>query len=144
MICKQNMIYQLSHCSCLNIAKENRYRDATLLKLFFSFLKGVFSKGKSFAPIILKKKNLLPLRKNLLAFRIGPLQKGLHKQEGKLEVTKVVSCMEWWKIFQAYSVLLTLQPCGQKLDTCANCVDPDETANNEQSHQALHCLPFCF
>ena len=31
-----------------------------------------------------------------------------------------------------------------KTDTCANSVDPDETTRNEPSHQALHCLPFCF
>ena len=26
---------------------------------------------------------------------------------------------------------------------CKQCVDPDETAHNEPSHQDLHCLPFC-
>ena len=26
----------------------------------------------------------------------------------------------------------------------ANCVESDETAHNEPSHQDLHCLPFCF
>ena len=29
-------------------------------------------------------------------------------------------------------------------NTCANSVDPDETARNEPSHQDLHCLQFCF
>ena len=31
-----------------------------------------------------------------------------------------------------------------KPDTCANSVDPDETAHYEPSHQDLHCLSFCF
>ena len=26
----------------------------------------------------------------------------------------------------------------------ANSVDPDEMAHNVQSHQKLHCLPFCY
>ena len=29
-------------------------------------------------------------------------------------------------------------------DNFANSKDPDETAGNKQSHQDLHCLPFCF
>ena len=29
-------------------------------------------------------------------------------------------------------------------DTFANSVGTDEMACNEQSHQDLHCLPFCF
>ena len=31
-----------------------------------------------------------------------------------------------------------------RYNTCANDVDPDETAHNEPSHQDPHCLQFCF
>ena len=31
-----------------------------------------------------------------------------------------------------------------KTSTCANNVDPDESARNKPSHQNLHCLPFHF
>ena len=40
--------------------------------------------------------------------------------------------------------LLTLSAWQTKTDTCANGVDPDETAHNELSHQDLHCLLFLF
>ena len=36
---------------------------------------------------------------------------------------------------------LTLSVLQTKTDTCANSVDPDETACNKLSHQDLHCLP---
>ena len=39
---------------------------------------------------------------------------------------------------------LTLSALQNKPDTCASCVDPDETAHKEPSHQDLHCLPFSF
>ena len=39
---------------------------------------------------------------------------------------------------------MTLSAQQTKTDTCTNSVDLDETAQNEPSHQDLHCLPFCF
>ena len=39
---------------------------------------------------------------------------------------------------------LTLLALQTKTGTCANIVDPDETARNKPSHQDIHCLPFCF
>ena len=39
---------------------------------------------------------------------------------------------------------LTLSAQQTKTDTCANSVDPDETARNGPSHQDLHYLPFGF
>ena len=39
------------------------------------------------------------------------------------------------------NLVLTLSACQTKTDTCANSIDPDETARNEPSHQDLHCLP---
>ena len=39
---------------------------------------------------------------------------------------------------------LTLSALHTKLGTFANNAEPDVTANNEPSHQDLHCLPFCF
>ena len=36
---------------------------------------------------------------------------------------------------------LTISARQIKTSTCANSVDPDETARNEPSHQELHCLP---
>ena len=39
---------------------------------------------------------------------------------------------------------LTLSALQTKHDTCANSVDPNETAHYELSHQDLHWLPFCF
>ena len=38
---------------------------------------------------------------------------------------------------------LSLSAWKTKISTCANSVDPDETACHEPSHQELHCLPFC-
>ena len=40
--------------------------------------------------------------------------------------------------------LLTISARQIKTNTCANNVDPDETARNDLSHQDLHCLQFCF
>ena len=42
------------------------------------------------------------------------------------------------------SQALTLSVLQAKTDTCANSVDPDETARKEPSHQDLHCLPIVF
>ena len=42
------------------------------------------------------------------------------------------------------SYSLTLSAQQTNASTFANSVDPDETARHEPSHQALHCLPFCF
>ena len=36
------------------------------------------------------------------------------------------------------------KPRRPKSDTCANSVDPDETAHNEPSHQDPHCLSSFF
>ena len=41
-------------------------------------------------------------------------------------------------------VFLPFQNCRQKNDTCANNVDPDKTARNEQTPQDLHLLSFRF
>ena len=41
-------------------------------------------------------------------------------------------------------VFLILSALQTKPDTCANIVDPDETAHNKPSHQDLYSLPFCF
>ena len=38
---------------------------------------------------------------------------------------------------------LTLSFLQNKTGTCANSVDPYETARNEPPHQDVHCLPFC-
>ena len=40
--------------------------------------------------------------------------------------------------------MLTLSSLQANRDTFVNSVEPDETALDEQSHQALHCLPFCY
>ena len=39
--------------------------------------------------------------------------------------------------------MLTLQALQTITNTCANSVDPDETAHKEPSHLDLYCLPFC-
>ena len=41
-------------------------------------------------------------------------------------------------LLRLYKVGLTLSALQTKPDTCANSVDPDETARNEPSHQDLH------
>ena len=41
-------------------------------------------------------------------------------------------------------MFLTLSALQTKRDTCANSVDPDETASDDLSHQDLQCLPFWF
>ena len=36
----------------------------------------------------------------------------------------------------------TLSDLQNKPDTCANSIDPDESAHNQPSYQDLHVLPF--
>ena len=47
----------------------------------------------------------------------------------------------FWQAPVSCPVTITLPALQTKIDTCANSVDPDETAHNEPSHQDLHCLP---
>ena len=42
-----------------------------------------------------------------------------------------------------YGYFLTFSAWQSKTATCANNLDPDETAYNEPSSQILHRLPFC-
>ena len=48
---------------------------------------------------------------------------------------------KFWPASLSCPVMITLPALQTKIDTCANSVDPDETAHNEPSHQDLHCLP---
>ena len=73
--------------SCTYISKRNltiEGADNSVKIVCFSSEKGS----------VLKRKNLLPLLSRSFPFRVDPFQKGLGLQDGKLEVTKVVSLVK--------------------------------------------------
>ena len=62
----------------------------------------------------------------------------MSKCQGKNDVPDIMPNIK------AYYKCLTHSALQTKPGTCANSVDPDETAHNEPSHQDLHCLTFRF
>ena len=83
-----------------------------------SFWNGIYS----------ERKDIALLGNKFFPFRVDSFSEGRKKNE--------------LYPLKEYQFPLTPSARQTKTDTCANSVDPDETARNEPSHQDLHCLPF--